>query len=90
MKKIIVVGFFLAFIILWTQPGEAKETGIYGKPPLYFVPNEGQFHPEAVFFARTPGYTLWLTPNGMMFDSLRPAYRGKHRLHRHPQLRLES
>jgi len=80
MKKFIVVGFFLVFVILWTQPGEAKETGIYGKPPLYFVPNEGQFHPEAAFVARTPGYTLWLTPNGMVFDSLRPSYRDVSRL----------
>lgn len=80
MKKFMVVGFFLLFVFLWTQPGEAGEVGIYGNPPLYFVPNEGQFHPEAAFFVRVPGYTLWLTPNGMVFDSHRPSYRDVSRL----------
>lgn len=38
--------------------------------PLYFIRNEGQYHGEALFFARTPRYTLWVTRSGLIFDSL--------------------
>lgn len=38
--------------------------------PLYFIANRGQVNPQAVFYARTPGYTLWLTAKGMVFDAI--------------------
>lgn len=69
MKRVMVIGFFLVFVFLWTQPGEAKKMGGFGNLPLYFVPNEGQFHQEAAFFSRVSEYTLWLTRRGMVFDS---------------------
>ncbi len=43
----------------------------YGKIPLYFIPNEGQVADEALFYADTSKYTLWITKDGLVFDSLR-------------------
>jgi hypothetical protein len=43
----------------------------FGKAPLYFIPNRGQVHKKAVFYAGTPGYTLWMTQEGLVFDSVR-------------------
>lgn len=40
----------------------------FGNLPLYFIPNNGQTGAQAKFYARTPGYTLWLTSEGMVFD----------------------
>jgi len=31
----------------------------YGKIPLYFIPNEGQVHDKALFYAKASRYTLW-------------------------------
>jgi hypothetical protein len=42
----------------------------YGKIPLYFIPNEGQVHEQGLFYAKTSGYTLWLTKNGLVFDKM--------------------
>ncbi len=41
----------------------------YGKVPLYFVPNKGQADERALFYAKTSRYTLWMTKNGLVFDS---------------------
>lgn len=38
--------------------------------PLYFIANQGQADAEVLYYARTPGYTLWLTRNGLVFDML--------------------
>jgi hypothetical protein len=43
----------------------------FGKIPLYFIPNRGQVHQKAVFYARTSRYTLWMTKQGLVFDSFR-------------------
>ncbi len=43
----------------------------YGKLPLYFIPNAGQVDEKALFYADTSRYTLWLTRNGLVFDSTR-------------------
>lgn len=40
----------------------------FGETPLYFIPNRGQVDGRALFYARTPGYTLWMTRDGMVFD----------------------
>lgn len=42
--------------------------GEFGNVPLYFVPNQGQVDGQALFYSKTPGYTLWLTQTGMVFD----------------------
>jgi len=43
----------------------------FGKIPLYFIPNRGQVDETALFYARTSRYTLWLTEEGLVFDSTR-------------------
>jgi hypothetical protein len=37
--------------------------------PLYFISNTGQKNEKALFYANTPNYTLWLTRDGLIFDS---------------------
>jgi hypothetical protein len=43
----------------------------FGKLPLYFIENRGQVHPEAKFYVRASRYHLWLTGQGLVFDSIR-------------------
>ena len=43
----------------------------FGKIPLYFVPNRGQVDERALFYAKASRYTLWLTEEGLVFDSTR-------------------
>jgi hypothetical protein len=43
----------------------------YGKIPLYFIPNKGQVNDQALFYAKASRYTLWLTREGIVFDSIR-------------------
>jgi endonuclease/exonuclease/phosphatase family metal-dependent hydrolase len=43
----------------------------FGKIPLYFIPNEGQVEERALFYAKASRYTLWLTKEGIVFDSTR-------------------
>ncbi|MCP4214514.1 MAG: hypothetical protein GY765_07645, partial [bacterium] len=44
----------------------------YGKTPLYFIPNKGQVNQKAMFYAKAKRYTLWMTQEGLVFDSSRP------------------
>lgn len=41
----------------------------YGNLPLYFIPNKGQVHNDAIFYAVTTKYKLWITREGLVFDS---------------------
>ncbi len=43
----------------------------YGKTPLYFTHNKGQVNKKAAFYAATSAYTLWVTAEGLVFDSSR-------------------
>jgi hypothetical protein len=43
----------------------------FGKIPLYFISNEGQVDEKALFYAKASRYTLWLTKEGLVFDSTR-------------------
>jgi hypothetical protein len=47
--------------------------------PLSFIPNRGQVNQEALFYAQTPGYTLWLTKEGLVFDSAKAIGPGSQR-----------
>ena len=50
--------------------GEKLVLGVnFGKIPLYFIHNKGQVDKKALFYAKTPGYTLWVTKEGLVFDS---------------------
>ena len=43
----------------------------YAKIPLYFIPNEGQINEKALFYAKASRYTLWMTEEGLVFDSIK-------------------
>jgi|GEM_PF-932068 len=43
----------------------------FGKIPLYFIHNKGQVNKKAAFYAKTSRYTLWLTKEGLVFDSFK-------------------
>lgn len=42
-----------------------------GRTPLYFMANRGQVDTMVKFYARASGYTLWLTPESLVFDSFK-------------------
>ena len=43
----------------------------FGKFPLYFITNKGQVDKKARFYAKASRYTLWLTKEGLVFDSVK-------------------
>jgi hypothetical protein len=51
----------------------------FGRVPLYFISNQGQADAEALFYAKTPAYSLWLTRQGLLFDEARLVFRGARR-----------
>jgi len=55
------------------SPGMVTKDPDFGKIPLYFIPNQGQVDEEARFYAQTSRYTLWMTKEGLVFDSVREA-----------------
>ncbi|MCP4148354.1 MAG: hypothetical protein GY757_11440 [bacterium] len=46
---------------------DVKAAG-FGNTPVYFIANKGQVNSEALFYARTPAFTLWITKKGLIFD----------------------
>ena len=52
------------------RPVGAVKTDLqFSKFPLYFIANKGQVNKQARFYAKTAKYTLWLTAEGLVFDS---------------------
>ena len=51
--------------------GTVKPDLNFGKFPLYFIFNKGQVSEKAKFYAKASRYTLWLTKEGLVFDSTR-------------------
>jgi len=43
----------------------------YGRMPLHFIHNQGQVNEEALFYAKTIKYTLWVTREELVFDTIR-------------------
>ncbi len=43
----------------------------FASVPLYFTANQGQVDARALFYARASSYTLWLTAEGLVFDSFK-------------------
>ena len=75
MKKfavIFILGLSLCTVIVLTtgrgQATQVRPESGFGQVPLYFIANHGQANPEALFYAKTPEYTLWLTREGPRFD----------------------
>lgn len=61
----------------------------FGKFPLYFITNKGQVNQMAAFYAKASRYTLWLTKEGLVFDSVKKTEveaKGKAR-HSHSTIR---
>ncbi|MGD2085937.1 MAG: hypothetical protein PVH61_07120 [Candidatus Aminicenantes bacterium] len=62
---------------LSVKPQEINSSGTvkpdlnFGKFPLYFIFNKGQVDEKAKFYAKASRYTLWLTKEGLVFDSTR-------------------
>jgi hypothetical protein len=51
--------------------GALKPDLNFGKFPLYFIANKGQVDKKAKYYAKASQYTLWLTREGLVFDSVR-------------------
>ena len=55
------------------QPtGKLKPDLDFGKFPLYFIFNKGQVNKKALFYVKASRYTLWITKQGLVFDSHKP------------------
>jgi len=54
----------------------------FGNHPLYFIKNDGQFDPKALYMVKAPGYTLWVTKDSFVFDSIKPICESKENLDR--------
>ncbi len=57
--------------------GTVKPDLDFGKIPLYFITNKGQVNEKAKFYAKASRYTLWLTKEGLVFESTKKAEEGK-------------
>jgi len=72
-SKLVVTGFmiFILFGIGTTgsRPLDQAKSFDAGNRTLYFIPNQGQFHEQVAYCARAAGYTLWITADGITFDS---------------------
>ncbi len=51
--------------------GTVKPDLNFGKFLLYFIFNKGQVNEKAKFYAKASRYTLWLTKEGLVFDSFK-------------------
>ena len=56
--------------------GKVKLNVHFGKIPLFFIHNKGQVDKKAAFYAKTSRYTLWITEEGLVFDSFRKSGQG--------------
>ena len=82
MKRLVFLCFVL-LVVISTFAADARIREIKQQPitvktninslaiPLYFIPNHGQVYKDVQFYARTSGYTLWLTKEGLVFDSVK-------------------
>ena len=82
LSIVVLVGIlFIAASVSVSIPGKKVQDNQYpmsgvqkapefGKIPLYFIPNRGQDDEEAHFYAKTSRYTLWMTEEGLVFDSV--------------------
>ncbi|MCP4219172.1 MAG: hypothetical protein GY765_31340 [bacterium] len=58
----------------------------WGKMPLYFITNKGQTNATAKYYAKASRYTLWLTQQGLVFDSYKRKENSKSQLANHKQI----
>ncbi len=62
----------------------------FGSLPLYFTANRGQVDGRAHFYAKAARYTLWLTAEGLVFDSFKPEHPEASAVGKETSLRLEK
>lgn len=62
--------------------GMVKSGLNFGNFPLYFIINQGQVNDSVAFYAKTSKYTLWMTKEGLIFDSISKINYGDHPKHR--------
>jgi hypothetical protein len=53
------------------KKNQLRRDADFGNIPLYFIPNKGQVNERAKFYAKTSRYTLWMTKQGLVFDSVK-------------------
>jgi hypothetical protein len=82
MKRLVFLCFVVLAIMIATFASDTRLMEIKQQPitvkkginslliPLYFIPNQGQVNKNVQFYARTRGYTLWLTKQGLIFDCI--------------------
>jgi uncharacterized repeat protein (TIGR01451 family)/uncharacterized repeat protein (TIGR02543 family) len=62
----------------------------FGNLPLYFTANRGQVDGRALFYARAARFTLWLTEEGLVFDSFKSERPEAPSVGKGPSLRPEK
>jgi uncharacterized repeat protein (TIGR01451 family) len=62
----------------------------FGSIPLYFTANRGQVDSRALFYAKASRYTLWLTEEGLVFDSFKSESPEAPAIGKEPSLRPEK
>jgi len=62
----------------------------FGSLPLYFIANRGQVDGRALFYAKAARYTLWLTEQGLVFDSFKSERAEAPAAGKEPSLRPEK
>ena len=72
---IISISYFVPDILSGKDTSKTSSEGltissIMPNIPLYFIPNKGQFKEEALYYAKAQNYTIWLTKNELVFDSV--------------------
>ena len=57
--------------IISPHKGNMQPDFDFGKFPLYFIKNQGQFNQKAGFYVKTSHCTLWITQEGLVFDRIK-------------------
>lgn len=63
-----------------SKPAAIKPKIDFLAMPLYFIANQGQVDAQAAFYAKASRYTLWLTREGLVFDSVKNSKRDVTRM----------
>jgi len=82
MKKgiFLLVIIVLASIQSGSAPGAGRSVSLRpaagpNDPPIYFIANRGQTAAEVLFYAQTPGATLWLTQHSLVCGPARMVFK---------------
>ncbi len=70
MKKLFILSLILFEFSLLGGPGPGGNGRLDSlRMPLHFICNQGQVNERALFYLRTPAYSLWVTRDSLVFDS---------------------